>query len=287
MLDAFTTPQKGKSLGTNDSQTPFAIFVKKLQESLTRMESFDVVTVTQGMDGTLLGTKVQHLAKLTCSSDSKRSSSPSLLARQLRLRLVAAEDGDIPRNLSNIVVSIHAIATFQALHDYLRPRVSGTLVGGSRLSGMLAALAAGAGRTSTSALASGSSASAPLPMPRVPLPEASTSSAGPSSASAPPAQIERRRSQRLRAKDGPSSSSSSENVVDAPARPADEPAASTSEPGVDSEVAPSAGGETAPSDTIVNDEPDYGDFTDEEVDAEVRLVIARYGNSIDRDSGIR
>ena len=34
------------------SQTPFVIFVEKLQESLTRIEVFDVVTVTQGMDGT-------------------------------------------------------------------------------------------------------------------------------------------------------------------------------------------------------------------------------------------
>ena len=61
--------------------------------------------------------------------DSKRSS-PSLLARQLRLRLVAGEDSDIPKNLHNIVVSIHAIATFQALHDYLRPRVAGLMLNG-------------------------------------------------------------------------------------------------------------------------------------------------------------
>ena len=41
------------------------------------------------------------------------------------------------------MVSIRAIATFQALHDYLRPRVSGLLSSTtSRLSGMLAALAA-------------------------------------------------------------------------------------------------------------------------------------------------
>ena len=48
-LDAFIV-RKSKVLA--GSQTPFAIFVKKLQESLTRMEAFDVVTVTQGMDGT-------------------------------------------------------------------------------------------------------------------------------------------------------------------------------------------------------------------------------------------
>ena len=72
--------------------------------------------------------------------DSKRSS-PSLLARQLRLRLQADDNSDIPRNLHNIVVSIHAIATFQALHDYLRPRVAGLIGGSSRLSSMLSAIA--------------------------------------------------------------------------------------------------------------------------------------------------
>jgi hypothetical protein len=44
-------------------------------------------------------------------------------------------------SLHNIVVFIHTVVTFQALHDYLRPRVSG-LSSGSRLSGMFAALAA-------------------------------------------------------------------------------------------------------------------------------------------------
>lgn len=32
-------------------QTPFSVFVKKLQESLTRMESYEVVTIAQGVDG--------------------------------------------------------------------------------------------------------------------------------------------------------------------------------------------------------------------------------------------
>ena len=76
--------------------------------------------------------------------DSRRNSA-SLLARQLRLRLVG-EGSDIPKNCTNITVSIHAIATFQALHDYLRPRVSSQgLPPGSRISGMLAAFAAAAG----------------------------------------------------------------------------------------------------------------------------------------------
>lgn len=36
------------------SQTPFSILVKKLQESLTRMESFEVVTVSHGIDGKII-----------------------------------------------------------------------------------------------------------------------------------------------------------------------------------------------------------------------------------------
>jgi E3 ubiquitin-protein ligase TRIP12 len=227
LLDAFIV-RKSKVLA--GSQTPFAIFVKKLQESLTRMEAFDVVTVTQGMD------------------DSKRSSSPSLLARQLRLRLVAAEGSDIPKNFNNIVVSIHAIATFQALHDYLRPRVSGLMFSGSRLSGMLAALA---GVTS-----SGLSATTTTKPPD--QPEASTSSsAGPS------ATVERRRSQRLSAKSA--------------AAAIGEPPASASEAGPSNPPLPPASlGSSAEPPTSLAGEDGFGDnaeftadFTDDDVEAEV------------------
>lgn len=34
-------------------QTPFSVFVKKLQESLTRMEPYEVITIAQGVDGEL------------------------------------------------------------------------------------------------------------------------------------------------------------------------------------------------------------------------------------------
>lgn len=50
LLDAFTSQ---KTKGGNDSQTSFGVLVKKLQESLTRMESFDVITITQGLEGVL------------------------------------------------------------------------------------------------------------------------------------------------------------------------------------------------------------------------------------------
>lgn len=50
LLDAFAS-RRVKNL--NASQTPFATLVKKLQESFTRMESFEVITVAQNSDGKL------------------------------------------------------------------------------------------------------------------------------------------------------------------------------------------------------------------------------------------
>lgn len=88
-----------------------------------------------------------------------------MLARQLKLRLIAEDGSDIPRSCSNVVVSIHAIATFQAFNDYLRPRIlaatalaeraNGTGAPGGRLSSFLAAFAA-AGDEHDEAEASGS-----------------------------------------------------------------------------------------------------------------------------------
>jgi len=48
-LDAFSARP---GYATPSSQTPLAVLVKRLQESLSRMESFDVVTTSPGsMDG--------------------------------------------------------------------------------------------------------------------------------------------------------------------------------------------------------------------------------------------
>ena len=47
-----------------------------------------------------------------------------MLAKQLRLRLVADDQDDIPRPYKNMMVSIHAIANFKSLDDYLRPRIA-------------------------------------------------------------------------------------------------------------------------------------------------------------------
>ncbi|KAI0730615.1 hypothetical protein C8Q76DRAFT_644034 [Earliella scabrosa] len=233
-FSAFTA-RKTKGSG---GQTPFGVFVKKLQESLTRMESFEVVSVAQSGD------------------DSKRSS-PSLLARQLRLRLVAAEDSDIPRNLSNIVVSIHAIATFQALHDYLRPRVSGLLSSTSRLSGMLAALAA-------SGLAPPSSR---FGLPEITSRAAAPESSGAASSSASGTGVNRRRSLRLSAK---KTSTAGDTGTEPPQSAASTTGESTAP--APSEPAESEAPEPAPSETVVNDDEFAADFTDDEVDVDAEVI---------------
>ncbi|KXJ97392.1 hypothetical protein Micbo1qcDRAFT_7468 [Microdochium bolleyi] len=95
-----------KTSTAESPSTPFSILVHKLQDLLSRSEHFEVLTVHQN------------------TFDGNRSSAASMLAKQIRLRLVADDDSDIPRSYRNIMVSIHAIATFKALDDYLRPRIS-------------------------------------------------------------------------------------------------------------------------------------------------------------------
>jgi len=108
-LEVFMANVNAANLATGDVASPstaFSILVYKLQELLSRAEHFEVITV-------------HHNA-----FESNRGSAASMLAKQLRLKLVADEDSGIPRPYRNIMVSIHAIATFKALDDYLRPRIS-------------------------------------------------------------------------------------------------------------------------------------------------------------------
>jgi E3 ubiquitin-protein ligase TRIP12 len=118
---------KKSKIGNGDSlATPFSVFVHKLQDLLSRSEHFEVITVHQN------------------SFDGNKSSAASMLAKQIRLKLIADDDSDIPRPYRNIMVSIHAIATFKALDDYLRPRISMSdrPKGPSRRDGLSGALAA-------------------------------------------------------------------------------------------------------------------------------------------------
>lgn len=106
-LEVFMTAPTQISTIQSAPPTPFSVFVHKLQDLLSRAEHFEVVTV-------------HHNAL-----DNNRSSPAAMLSKQLRLKLMAADDdAEMPRPYKNLMISIHAIATFKALDDYLRPRIS-------------------------------------------------------------------------------------------------------------------------------------------------------------------
>ncbi|KAG9957472.1 hypothetical protein KCU61_g9094, partial [Aureobasidium melanogenum] len=108
-LDAFMSHRGQTKVTTGNTISPataFSALIHKLQDLLSRTEHFEVITVHQN------------------ASDSSRSGAASMLAKQLRIKLSADDESGIPRPYRNIMVSIHAIATFRALDDYLRPRIS-------------------------------------------------------------------------------------------------------------------------------------------------------------------
>ncbi|CAO1638599.1 unnamed protein product [Sympodiomycopsis kandeliae] len=112
-----------------------ASLVRRLQESLSRLENVEIATA------------------LGSSPDDVRRTGSLGLHRQFRLRL-QSDDADTPKNCNNLVVGIHAIASFERLADFLRPKLNTAAAvaslgsgasGSSRLSSVLAALAGGSG----------------------------------------------------------------------------------------------------------------------------------------------
>lgn len=83
--------------------------VVRLQEILSRFETFEVVTPLE-----------------STANDSLRNPT-SMLAKQLRLRLSGTSD-DIPSSFKQLMVSTHAVATFRVLEDYLLARISATSI---------------------------------------------------------------------------------------------------------------------------------------------------------------
>ncbi|KAK0629200.1 hypothetical protein B0T17DRAFT_180554 [Bombardia bombarda] len=102
----YTVKSKPKTATADSPATPLSVMVHKLQDLLSRSEHFEVITVSHS------------------AFEGNRSSAASMLAKQIRLKLVADEESDIPRPYRNIMVSIHAITTFKSLDDYLRPRIT-------------------------------------------------------------------------------------------------------------------------------------------------------------------
>ncbi|KAJ1019871.1 hypothetical protein NDA13_006094 [Ustilago tritici] len=126
----------------NSGHSGATVLVRRLQEALSRLENVEITTALSG------------------GTDEVRKSPSAMLGRQLRVRLQAEDATDIPRSCNNIIVTIHAVATFRSLSDYLRPKIAvssaasgsgsgpGATAGSSassRLSSVLAAFAAATG----------------------------------------------------------------------------------------------------------------------------------------------
>ncbi|KAJ5773120.1 hypothetical protein N7457_008016 [Penicillium paradoxum] len=95
-----------KAQSQSTATTPFSVLIRKLQDLLSRTEHFEVLTISHN------------------SLENTRSNAAYMLSKQLRLKLVADDESEIPRPYRNIMVSIHAIATFKALDDFLHPRIA-------------------------------------------------------------------------------------------------------------------------------------------------------------------
>ncbi|KLT39033.1 hypothetical protein CC85DRAFT_298164 [Cutaneotrichosporon oleaginosum] len=230
--------------------SPLATLVKRLHESLGRLESFEVETAFNGMGG---------------SSNS--------LGRTMRIRLQAEEGEDIPKAMSSLSVTIQAIAPVRALHDYLRPRINDplTLGGGSTLQSMFAAYAAsrgGAVGSSTerllAALAAGPPGQSGLPGSRpllggeaTPAQESSTKAAVPEpteSKEGAGAKQPRRRSARLSGRPAETESTGEGPSTSAPPTSAPQASTNASPPGFLPHM---------PMDL------DFEDFSEDDYDAEV------------------
>ncbi|KAI8098311.1 uncharacterized protein B0P05DRAFT_501835 [Gilbertella persicaria] len=88
-----------------DGNNSLKKLVVRLQDILSRFETFEVVTPLE-----------------SSSTDSLRNPT-SMLAKQLRLRLTGTSD-NIPTSYKQLMVSTHAVATFRVLEDYLLARIS-------------------------------------------------------------------------------------------------------------------------------------------------------------------
>ncbi|KNC98468.1 uncharacterized protein SPPG_06169 [Spizellomyces punctatus DAOM BR117] len=105
-------------------QGAFKRLVQRLQESLSRVERFEVAAAVpsstgfsyEPIFGSMFGASGGHL---------REASNPSMqLTRQLKVKLMAAEPDTVPRQYQALLISVHAVATYKALEDYLKGRVA-------------------------------------------------------------------------------------------------------------------------------------------------------------------
>lgn len=104
-ISGITTPRVASFLQVfYDDLDSFSRFVDLLQDSLTRSESFEIVT----SGGNALN----------------GGSSASVMTKQIKLKLVAEDSGDIPApsQMQLFTLSVHSIATFKSIVAFLKQR---------------------------------------------------------------------------------------------------------------------------------------------------------------------
>ena len=101
------------SLLFGDDYDAVTTLIHKLQEALTRAESFDIISAGAS------GPANSH------SAYARDASRTSLMANQIKLRLKTEDDGNevLAKSLQNMVLSVHAIATFKSVQTFIQQRL--------------------------------------------------------------------------------------------------------------------------------------------------------------------
>ncbi|KAJ3041873.1 Ubiquitin fusion degradation protein 4 [Rhizophlyctis rosea] len=100
----------------------FRRVVQLLLESLSRTERFEVASAVPSHS---FAYEAGYSPYMTFGAQRGEAFNPSLqLARTLRLKLVAEEPDTVPRTFENTMINVHAVATYKAVEEYLKPRVA-------------------------------------------------------------------------------------------------------------------------------------------------------------------
>ncbi|ODV95208.1 hypothetical protein PACTADRAFT_42344 [Pachysolen tannophilus NRRL Y-2460] len=92
---------------------PIVLLVNKLQEALTRSESFEIITSgSPNLNSVILSSGSQSNLNNTIAT---------VMAKQIKIRLVSADD-NVPENSQQMILAVQAIATFKSIHTFLKNR---------------------------------------------------------------------------------------------------------------------------------------------------------------------
>ncbi|TPX44865.1 hypothetical protein SeLEV6574_g04240 [Synchytrium endobioticum] len=105
----------------------FRRLVQRLQESLARAERFEIASGAPSSSpySSYDGIGIYGLLSGSFGLGPRESQNPSLqLARQLRIKLIADDPATVPSQYRALLVSVHAVATFQSIEEFLKPKIA-------------------------------------------------------------------------------------------------------------------------------------------------------------------